>query len=130
MHCVRSRQEKIRRNITGSFYTALSRGTTPGDDEGMNSAIYFIGSQFREGRGITKLKNSAEDFVIAKKRKKWVQFLKKREHLSQKHLNAVLTDKESIISTLNSTTFDLISFMIESDHTVTFTVETIQKAKI
>ena len=74
----------------------------------MNSAIYFIGLQFREKRirSITNLKNSDEDFVIAKKRKKWVQFLKKREHLSQKHANAVLTDKENIMSTLSSTIFD------------------------
>ena len=91
----------------GLFYTALSRGTTLGDDEGMNSAIYFIGSQFREERirGITKLKNSDEDFIIAKKRKKWVQFLKRRERLSQKHVNTVIA-AETIMSTLDSTTFD------------------------
>ena len=90
------------------FYTALSRGTTLGDDKGMNSAINFIGSQFHEERirGITKLKNSDEDFIIAKKRKKWVQFLKRREHLSQNYVNTVLAAKETMMSTLDSTTFD------------------------
>ena len=101
-------EKKFEGTSLGLFYTALSRGTTLGDDEGMDSAIYFIGSQFREEwiRGITKLKNSDEDFVIAKKRKKWVQFLNQREHLSQDHLNAVLSEKDSIMATLNSTKFD------------------------
>ena len=65
-------EKKLKENHLVYFYTALSCGTTLGDDEGIDSAVYFIGSQFQEQhilRSITKLKSSGEDFVLAKKRK-------------------------------------------------------------
>ena len=34
----------------GLFYTALSRATTLGDANGLNSAIYFTGKDFKEDR--------------------------------------------------------------------------------
>ena len=49
-------EKKIEGTSLGLFYTATSRATTLGDDDGMNSAIYFSGNQFKEERirGLTK----------------------------------------------------------------------------
>ena len=50
--------KKIEGTSLGLFYTATTRATTLGDDDGLNSAIYFSGTRFREERirGLTKLK--------------------------------------------------------------------------
>ena len=90
------------------LYTATSRATALGDDGGLNSAIYFSGSQFREERirGLTKMKNSDQDFIMAKKRKKWVEFLECRERMSKLHVKNSLKNKEQTISRLKSTNFD------------------------
>ena len=97
--------KKFEGTSLGLFYTATSRATTLGDDDGLNSAIYFSGSQFREERirGLTKLKNSDQDFIMAKKRKKWVNFLKRRERMSQLHVRKSI---KNTISLLKSTNFD------------------------
>ena len=34
----------------GLLYTAVSRATTLGDDDGLNSAIYFTGTAFKRSR--------------------------------------------------------------------------------
>ena len=65
--------KKFEGTSLGLFYTAISRATTLGDDDGLNTAIYFSGSQFKEERirGLTKVKNSDQDF---KKKKKLLSF--------------------------------------------------------
>ena len=100
--------KKFEGTSLGLFYTATSRATTLGDDDGLNSAIYFSGSQFREERirGLTKLKNSDQDFIMAKKRKKWVDFLKRRERMSQLHVKKSIKNKNNTISLLKSTDYD------------------------
>ena len=70
---------------------------------------YFSGSQFKEERirGLTKLKNSDQDFIMAKKRKKWVDFLMRRERMSQHHIRKAMKHKKETIATLKSTKLDL-----------------------
>ena len=101
-------EKKFEGTSLGLFYTASSRATTLGDEDGLNSAIYFSGSQFREERirGLTKLKNSDQDFIMAKKRKKWVEFLKRRERMSKHHVKNALKKKDQTLSMLQSTGFD------------------------
>ena len=55
--------EKFEGTSLGLFYTATPRATRLGDDDGLNSAIYFSGSQVREERirGLTKFKNSEKN---------------------------------------------------------------------
>ena len=88
-------EKKFEETSLGLFYTANSRATTLGDDDGMNSAIYFSGNQFKEERirGLTKLKNSDQDFIMAKKRQKWVEFLQRRERMSKDRIRKVLKKK-------------------------------------
>ena len=78
-------EKKIEGTSLGLFYTATSRATTHGDDDGMNSAIYFSGNQFKEERirGLTKLKTQTKTFIMAKKRQKWLEFLQRRERMSK-----------------------------------------------
>ena len=61
----------------GLFYTALSRATTFGDNDGFGSAIYFIGDDYDEGRvrHLGKKLRSDEDYARAIKRSKWVSHL-------------------------------------------------------
>ena len=63
----------------GLLYTAVSRATTLGQDNGKNSGIYFIGTDFKKSRiyNLYKKKNSLDDYEMAAKRKKWVQHLAK-----------------------------------------------------
>ena len=105
---MRTDEKKIEGTSLGLFYTATSRATTLGDDDGMNSAIYFSGNQFKEKhiRGLTKLKNSDQDFIMAKKRQKWVEFLQRRERMSKDQIRKVLKKKPQLVSLLKSTKFD------------------------
>ncbi len=102
-------EKKFEGTSLGLFYTATSRATTLGDDNGLNSAIYFSGSAFNEQRirGLTKLKNSDQDFIMAKKRKKWVDFIKRRERMSKAYISKATKKKDETIATIKSTTFDL-----------------------
>lgn len=72
-------EKKYEGTALGLLYTALSRATTLGDENGNNSAIYFTGESFKPSRiyNLYKQKNSMDDFVIASKRKKWVAHLKR-----------------------------------------------------
>jgi hypothetical protein len=61
----------------GLLYTALSQATTLGDDDGLNSAIYFTGIHFKEER-IRNPCNKAgttKPFEKAIHRTTWVQYL-------------------------------------------------------
>ena len=102
-------EKKFEGTSLGLFYTATSRATTLGDEDSLNSAIYFSGSQFKEERirGLTKLKNSDQDFIMAKKRTKWVDFLRRREQMSQHHIRKTMKHKKETMATLKSTKLDL-----------------------
>lgn len=68
---------KFEGNFMGLFYTAISRATTLGDDNGRGSAIYFAGSKFNQQRfrNIGKMKNSDQDYIPIQKRTNWVNHL-------------------------------------------------------
>ena len=61
----------------GLLYTGVSRGTTLGDDDGLNSAVYFSGQSFNESRlrGLGLKKNSCDDYLNIQRRRIWVEFL-------------------------------------------------------
>ena len=88
-------ERKFEGSALGLLYTAASRGTTFGDDDGLGSAVYFIGKEFDEKRVRaigTKLK-STDQYERAKKREQWVLFLKQHTHkgtLSQHEREEVL----------------------------------------
>jgi len=70
--------EKSVENInTGLFYTALSRGTTLGDPDGLNSAIYFTGEHLNRDRiqRLTKHKRGDNEYIKVTKRRHWVKHL-------------------------------------------------------
>jgi len=72
---------KFESSALGLFYTAVSRATTLGDKDGLNSAIYFIGEHLTEQR-IRKIgvcKNSTKEFERVGERRKWVKYLHDRE---------------------------------------------------
>lgn len=62
---------------TGLFYTALSRATTLGDKDGLNSAIYFTGKNITKERiqEVTMKSTRNEEFVNVTRRRKWVHHL-------------------------------------------------------
>lgn len=62
---------------TGLFYTALSRATTLGDDDGLNSAIYFTGNNITKDRiqNVTKKANKNEEYINVIKRRQWMTYL-------------------------------------------------------
>lgn len=62
----------------GLLYTAVSRATTLGDDDGLNSAFYFTGQAFGEERlrGLGLKKDSRDEFINVVRRRAWVAYLK------------------------------------------------------
>lgn len=74
--CDVDKKEYEKTNL-GLFYTALSRATTLGDDNGLNSAIYFEGTHFKPERFryLTKTPNTDKLFKLAKQRQDWVDHL-------------------------------------------------------
>jgi PIF1-like helicase len=63
---------------TGFFYTMLSRATTLGDENGLNSAIYFTGPHLTKERiqNLTLKTNSNQTLQNVKRRTEWVHHLK------------------------------------------------------
>ena len=64
----------------GLFYTAISRATTLGDKDGLNSAIHFTGEHVTEARirRIGKRKGSTQEYTRVGERRRWVDYLQKR----------------------------------------------------
>jgi hypothetical protein len=62
---------------TGLFYTALSRATTLGDDDGLNSAIYFIGNNITRERiqQVTMQADRNHELINVTRRRNWVHYL-------------------------------------------------------
>ena len=88
----------------GLLYTALSRATTLGDENGLDSAIYFNGPNFKKERifNLYNKKNSIEEFTIAQNRRLWVERLqkhtvktKRRKETVQRIVQWVKTDTYS-----------------------------------
>lgn len=71
---------------TGLFYTALSRATTLGDDDGLNSAIYFIGNNITRERiqQVTMQSNKNQELINVTRRRTWVKYLKQYTVKQQK----------------------------------------------
>lgn len=92
----------------GLLYTAVSRATTLGDENGLGSAIYFMGNSFKEERirRLTKLKHSDRDFVMAQKRQKWVDFLSRKEEQSRPTTQKILERQDEIHSQINNLSFN------------------------
>jgi hypothetical protein len=64
---------------TGIFYTALSRATTFGDEDGLNSAIYFMGPDLTTARiqELTKSSRTKKELINVTRRRAWVDRLEK-----------------------------------------------------
>jgi hypothetical protein len=62
---------------TGLFYTAISRATTLGDPNGLNSAIYFTGPNLTRDRivHLTMKSNTFKQLENVKRRQYWVDIL-------------------------------------------------------
>lgn len=62
---------------TGLLYTAISRATTLGDDDGLNSAIYFQGNNLTRDRiqNVTMQNNNIHEYIGVTRRREWVQYL-------------------------------------------------------
>jgi hypothetical protein len=72
-------EKKWEGTALGLLYTAVSRATTLGDENGLNSGIYFTGSDFKAHRiyNLYKKQNSIDEFELAQKRAAWVEHIKK-----------------------------------------------------
>ena len=86
---------KFEGSAMGLLYTAVSRATPLGHNNGLGSAIYFTGQHLTEDRirnlGKKANKNN-EDYVKVTKRKSWVQHLKNNTRKS----NITATNQEQL----------------------------------
>ena len=78
-HCVICDPDvkSIEATHTGLFYTALSRGTTLGDNTGLNSAVCFTGEHLTRERiqELTKCLNGHKEHIKVTKRRNFVNHL-------------------------------------------------------
>lgn len=73
-------ENKYEGKALGLLYTAVSRATTLGNDDGKDSAIYFTGDSMKNGdriRCLGRKKNSMDDFKNIVRRERWVEHLKR-----------------------------------------------------
>lgn len=98
-------EKKWERSALGLLYTAVSRATTLGDDDGLGSAIYFFGRDFKESRvrNMHKKKNSMDDFVAVIKRDKWVRHLRRNTVIPSADKARI----DRVAKYLNRTTWDV-----------------------
>lgn len=100
--------KECEKQALGLFYTAASRGTTLGDENGLNSAIYFAGDNFSTHRftRLTKMQDGITDFKRSIKRKNWVAFLHDREAGCKARITGVLNNQNKTIKFCMNATFD------------------------
>ena len=101
-------EKKYEGSSLGLLYTALSRATTLGDEHGLGSAIYFIGSDFKAEQitRLTKKKNSDECFVQAQKRQKWVDYITNQEQKTKHRIKPILNRATQILQMTSDLTAD------------------------
>ena len=89
----------------GLLYTAVSRATTLGDENGLNSAIYFIGTDFKEDRirNLAKKQGQLIDFDLANDRKRWTDYLNERKTITEHWINENICDPEHYLQWANQT---------------------------
>jgi ATP-dependent exoDNAse (exonuclease V) alpha subunit len=71
-------KNEVEGRAVGLFYTAISRATTLGSQDGIGSAIYFTGKDFNELRirMIGRKKHTDEEMLNIKRRRVWVERIK------------------------------------------------------
>ena len=92
-------------NAIGLLYTAVSRATTLGNDDGSNSAIYFTGSAFNANR-IRNLtyKEDGKEFEPSKKRRIWVRHINQQAINTKKRFTNILKERHIILRWATETT--------------------------
>ena len=83
-------------NSLGLLYTGVSRATTLGDSDGLNSAIYFTGLDMKKESRVSRLGQKTASLDAYKRvvdRRRWVAHLAvntRRSHLSSKEEERIL----------------------------------------
>lgn len=101
-------EKSFEASALGLLYTATSRGTTLGDDDGRNSAVYFTGAAMKPER-IRRLTfkpgKPNEEFELAKKRRYWNNYLQARKLRMRTRINEVMVRSKSLFTWAHNTTF-------------------------
>ena len=100
-------EKSVEGSALGLLYTAVSRGTTLGDDNGLNSAVYFTGSSFKPERirHLTHKSTDGKEFHLATKRRIWVNHLKSQAEASLPFVNESLSNQQEILDWANNASF-------------------------
>lgn len=82
----------------GLLYTAVSRGTTLGNDDASGSAVYFKGASFTPDRirNLTFKSGSNEEFKKVKERRYWVNYLHGNHQKSINRVQSITAREESL----------------------------------
>lgn len=99
-------EKKVEGNALGLLYTALSRGTTLGEDSGLESAVYFTGTSFKPERirRLTFKANTNKEFEAAIKRRIWVKHISDMAKSSLPFVQAITAVREDLFNWVLSTT--------------------------
>lgn len=102
----------------GLFYTALSRATTLGDEDGLNSAIYFTGDEFTEQRirNLCQKAGTYQQFDKAIYRKNWVSYLNHRTKETSKWINQNVPHPRKYLLWAETTRIDQEQFHLIMDN--------------
>ena len=91
----------------GLLYTAVSRGTTLGDDNGKNSAVYFKGPSMKPERirNLTCKAGTTIEFEKAKQRRFWVNYLKANTRKSKQRVREIFSNHNTLFAWAEATSF-------------------------
>jgi len=93
-------EKRFEGSSLGLLYTAVSRATTLGDEDGLNSAIYFTGKDFK-GRRIRQLglkKGSSDEYDLVIFRRRWVAHIKANTINDDHYVNANLAKAKATLA--------------------------------
>ena len=91
----------------GLLYTAVSRGTTLGDENGLNSAVYFQGASFTADRirNLTFKANTNKEFELSIKRRIWVNHILHQTKASKHKVDAIAAYQDILFQWISTTSF-------------------------
>jgi hypothetical protein len=91
----------------GLLYTTVSRGTTLGNDDGSDSAVYFKGTTFKPDRirNLTRKAGSTEEFKKAIERRHWVNHIESKCRSSLPRVKQIIARQDELCQWATSKTY-------------------------
>lgn len=102
----------------GLLYTAVSRATTLGDADGLNSAIYFQGTAMKESRirNLNCKQGTTDEFKLSTHRRCWVNYLQSQARRSRPMFQHLMERQQLLCEWTKHAKIPLTTLLDRIDH--------------